>query len=148
MDQEMRDRLATVRAVQDRGAAHVPPVPAHVPAALLALVWGIGWWHLARRAWRAQPVVARAAALLAAGAVLAAGALMMDRIQRGSDAAVATRSEPLRALPVLGAEMGPAPLTGEVAHVIARQGAWAHVRFDGGREGWMAAEFLLPLGDD
>jgi len=148
MDREMRDRLATVRAVQDRGAARVPPVPVHVPAALLALVWCLGWWRLTRRAWRAQPIRARAAALLAAGALLAVGGFSMDRIQRGRDAAVASRSEPLRALPVLGAEMGPAPLAGEVAEVLARQGAWAQVRFDGGRQGWMAAEFLLPLGDD
>jgi len=72
----------------------------------------------------------------------------LDRTQRARDLTVVTRTEPLRALPVLGAEPGPAPLTGEVARVIERNGAWVHVELDGGRQGWIAAELLLPLDDD
>jgi hypothetical protein len=148
LDRPLRDRLALVRAVQDRGAARVPPVPVQLPPVLLLFIWLTGWVLLARRAWTARPIALRAAWLTAVCAVLLLGAAVLDDIQRAEDVAVILRPEPLRALPVLGAEMGAAPLTGEVARVLERKGAWAHVRLDGQRQGWIAAELLLPLGDD
>lgn len=148
LDRDLRDRLARVRAVQDRGLARVPPVPVQLAPLLLALAWAAGWGLLARRAWRRRPVALRAAWLTVACAVLLLGAARLDDIGRGTGLAVVMRPEPLRALPVLGADLGPAPLTGEVARVLRRQGAWAQVRLDGAREGWIAAELLLPLGDD
>jgi hypothetical protein len=145
---ELRDRLALVRAVQDRGAARVPPVPAQLPAVLLLLVWGAGWAMLARRAWSGRPVALRAAWLIVLGAIGFATSAWLDAAQRADHLVVVVRPEPLRALPVLGAEPGAAPLTGEVGRVIERQGAWAHLRLEGQRQGWIATELLLPLGSD
>ncbi len=148
LDRELRDRLALVRAVQDRGAARVPHVPVQLPPALLLLGWLAGWGLLARRAWTGRRVAPLGAWLFVGGALLLGAAAALDDLQRAPDAAVVARSEPLRALPVLGAEPGAAPLTGEVARVLQRRGAWAQVRLDGQRQGWIAAELLLPLGDD
>ncbi len=148
LDLQLRDRLALVRAVQDRGPARVPPVPLQLGALLLLVVWGTGWAVLAARAWRGRAILWRAAWLTLACAALLLGASWLDEIHRGAQYAVVTRPEPLRSLPVLGAERGVAPLTGEVARILRRQGAWAQVMLDGRREGWLAAEFLLPLGGD
>jgi len=148
LDRTLRDRLALTRAVQDRGPARVPPVPVQLGSLLALVVWLAGWTVLARRAWRGRPVAARAVGLVAAYTVLILAAAWLDDIDRGRRFAVITRPEPLRALPVLGADRGVAPLTGEVARILRRQGAWAQVRLDGNREGWIATEFLLPLGGD
>jgi len=148
LDGELRDRLALVRAVQDRGPARVPPLPVQLPPLLLALLWIGGWTLLARRAWRGARIALRAAWLAAAAAALLVASAWVDDIDRARMFAVVARPEPLRSLPVLGADPGPAPLTGEVARVLQRQGAWAQVRLEGERQGWIAAELLLPLGDD
>lgn len=148
LDGQLRDRLALVRAVQDRGDARVPQVPVQLPPVLLLTVWLTGWALLACRAWTGRPIAVRGAWLTVGGAAILLAAAWLDDIQRAGDVAVVVRPEPLRALPVLGAEPGAAPLTGEVARVLERQGAWAHVRLDGQRQGWIAGEILLPLGDD
>jgi hypothetical protein len=148
LDAELRDRLALVRAVQDRGMARVPPVPMQLLPFLLLVLWGGGWWVLARRVRAGAPIGRRAMWLVGVSAVIAVAGAALDRTQRARDLAVVTRTEPLRSLPVLGAEPGPAPLTGEVARVLERNGAWVHVELDGGRQGWIAAELMLPLGDD
>jgi hypothetical protein len=148
VDRSLRDRLARVRAVQDRGLALVPPVPVQLAPMLLLLAWGLGWGLLARRAWRRRPIALHAAWLVVACALILLGAAWLDDIQRGARLAVIVLPGPLRVLPALGADLGPVPLTGEVARVLHRQGAWVHVRLDGEREGWIAAELLLPLGDD
>ncbi len=148
LDRQLRDRLALVRAVQDRGAARVPHVPVQLPPILLLLTWLTGWAWLAQRAWTARPIALRGAWLTVVCAALLLTAALLDDLQRAADVAVVLRPEPLRALPVLGSELGAAPLSGEVARVLERQGAWAHVRLDGQRQGWIAAELLLPLGDD
>jgi hypothetical protein len=148
LDRQLRDRLALVRAVQDRAAARVPPVPVQLPPVMLLIAWLAGWGLLARRAWTGRPIALRGAWLTVGCAALLLAAAWLDDIQRAGDVAVVLRPEPLRALPVLGAELGAAPLTGEVARVLERRGAWTHVRLDGQRQGWIAGELLLPLGDD
>jgi len=148
LDRQSRDRLALARAVQDRGAARVPPVPVQLPPLLLLAVWLTGWTLLARRAWAGQAIALRSAWLTVGCAALLIGAAALDDLQRATDVAVVLRPEPLRALPVLGAELGAAPLTGEVARILERRGAWVHVQLDGQRQGWIAGELLLSLGDD
>jgi hypothetical protein len=148
LDLELRNRLALVRAVQDRGAARVPPVPVQLPPLLFAVLWGVGWWLLARRAWSGRAIARRSLWLVVVSVAVLAGAVVLDQVQRAADLAVVVRPEPLRTIPALGADQGPAPLTGEVAVVVERLGAWAHVRLDGRRQGWIASELLLPLGDD
>jgi hypothetical protein len=115
---------------------------------MLLIAWLAGWGLLARRAWTGRPIALRGAWLTVGCAALLLAAAWLDDIQRAGDVAVVLRPEPLRALPVLGAELGAAPLTGEVARVLERRGAWTHVRLDGQRQGWIAGELLLPLGDD
>ncbi|MBA4071902.1 MAG: hypothetical protein C0497_08725 [Gemmatimonas sp.] len=148
LDRQLRDRLSLARAVQNRGIARVPPVPVQLPPVLLLVAWLTGWAMLARRAWTGRPIARRGAWLTVGCALVLLAAAALDDLQRAADIAVVLRPEPLRALPVLGAEPGAAPLTGEVARILQRQGAWAHVRLDGQRQGWIAAELLLPLGDD
>jgi len=148
LDAELRDRLALVRAVQDRGIARVPAVPVQLLPFLLLVLWVGGWWLLAHRVRAGAPIGRRALWLVGASALVAGTGAVLDRTQRARDLCVVTRTEPLRALPVLGAEPGPAPLTGEVARVLDRNGAWVHVELEGSRQGWIAAELLLPLGDD
>jgi len=148
LDAELRDRLALVRAVQDRGIARVPAVPMQLLPFLLLVLWVGGWWLLAHRVRAGAPIGRRALWLVGVSAVVACTGAVLDRTQRARDLCVVTRTEPLRALPVLGAEPGPAPLTGEVARVLERSGAWVHVELEGSRQGWIAAELLLPLGDD
>ncbi len=148
LDTELRDRLALARAVQDRGPALVPPVPVQLMPVLLLLTWLAGWGLLARRAWARRPIALHAAWLTVSCAAMLVGAAWLDEIQTARQFGVIARSEPLRVLPVLGADLGSAPLTGEVARILQRQGAWVHVRLDGAREGWIASELLLPLGDD
>lgn len=148
LDTELRDRLALARAVQDRGPARVPPVPVQLMPVLLLLTWLVGWGLLARRAWARRPFALRSAWLTVSCAAMLVGAAWLDDIQTARQFAVIARSEPLRVLPVLGADLGSAPLTGEIARIVQRQGAWVHVRLDGAREGWIASELLLPLGDD
>jgi hypothetical protein len=81
------------------------------------------------------------------GASLAAGAggwALAARLRPDALAVVAAGST-LRGEPALDAEPGPRVDVTDVARVLARTGAWTHVRLDGGREGWIASDRLVPL---
>jgi len=61
---------------------------------------------------------------------------------------VLARPTLLAATPALGGERGAAAQRGEIARVLAREGAWTRVRLDGAREGWIDATSLIGLVDD
>ncbi|MFI5310275.1 MAG: hypothetical protein ACHQQ3_03510 [Gemmatimonadales bacterium] len=143
---ELRDRLALVRAPQDVGVARVPNLPARGPSALALLLWVLGWALVARQTWRRHPALPVAVLTLVVAGVLGASARVFEDRLEGRNLAVVTDPGPLRAVPSLGAEGGAAPIVGEVARVVRRQGVWTHVAFDGGRDGWIATERLAPLG--
>jgi hypothetical protein len=142
-----RDALARVGAPQDVGIAAVPPVPRDLPAAVALIAWMAAWLGLARaraRGHRARwAVVVLCAALVTGGS---AAALRWAIARPGL--VVVARPAPLRALPSLGGDGGAVPLTGEVARVVDRRGAWAQVRLDDGRAGWIPADRLLAITGD
>jgi hypothetical protein len=145
---DLRDRLARVRAPQDIGVARVPLMPPRAPSALALLLWIAGWAIVARMLLRNRRNTAMRfaiATLIVAGGGAAGARVFEDRIE-GRDLAVVIDPGPLRAMPALGADAGAIPLVGEVAHIVQRQGVWTHIELDGGRDGWIASERLAPLG--
>lgn len=145
--EDLRGRLALVRAPQDVGVARVPPIPPRAPSVLALLLWLAGWIVVARACWRRRPALRLAIATLVIAGCAATGARLFEDLLEGRGLAVVTDPAPLRTLPALGAEGGAVPLVGEVARVVRRQGVWTHVSLDGGRDGWIASERLAPLGD-
>lgn len=144
---DLRGRLARVRAPQDVGVARVPVLPPRAPSALALLLWLAGWAAVARLCWRRRPALRLAMVTLVVAGSAATGARLFENRLEGRGLAVVTDPAPLRALPALGSEGGAVPLVGEVARVVRRQGVWTHVSLDGGRDGWIASERLAPLGD-
>lgn len=147
LDDDLRRRLARVRAPQTRGVARVWPLPP-LPLALAgALLWTAGWgwaaWRTRRRrsAWRA-------AALVGPGLVLALLAVLAEWQARARDLVVLAHATPLRVLPALGAEPRSVPLVGEVVRVRERRGVWLRVELDARRDGWYPAERAYPLARD
>ncbi|MBX9929049.1 MAG: hypothetical protein K2X99_09070 [Gemmatimonadaceae bacterium] len=147
LDGALRDRLQRVGAPQDAGPAVVWPVPRSA-AVLLALGAWLALWTLVasrrarRRSLRVTLIVG--APLLA---LVTAGAVFIARAADGTGLAVVAQPAALRREPMLGAEGGSVPLTGEVARITARQGPWARITLPGDRTGWIALDALLPLGD-
>lgn len=144
---ELRGRLAKVRAPQDVGVALVPYVPRRLPSELALVLWLAGWGVVIRRCWQRRAALRLAIATLVVAGTAATGARMFEDRLEGRNLAVIVEPGPLRALPALGAEGEAVPVTGEVARVVQRQGVWTRISLDGGREGWIASERLAPLGD-
>ncbi len=143
---DLRDRLARVRAPQDIGVARVPPLPPRAPSALALLLWVAGWLAVARLRWRRRPALRLTVITLVVAGSAAVGARLFEDRLEGRNLVVVTDPGPLRALPALGAEGGAVPLAGEVARVVQRQGVWTRIALDGDRDGWIASERLAPLG--
>ncbi len=144
---DLRDRLARVRAPQDVGVAFVPAIAARAPSALALLLWIAGWIAVTRLCWLRRPALRLTIATLVVAGAAATGARLYEERVEGRDLAVVVDPGPLRALPSLGTEGGPVPMVGEVARVVQRQGVWTRVSLDGDREGWIASERLAPLGN-
>ena len=148
LDGETRSHLRRVRAPQESGVARIPAVPARAPSFLALLLWVVGWTVTARQSWRRRPAWRMATGTtLVAGAALA-GAYSLERRFEGVSLAVVTSSVPLRAVPALGAETRSTPMVGEITEILERRGAWAHIRLDGGRDGWIPFERIALLGRD
>lgn len=145
MADDLRGRLARVRAPQDVGVARVPAIPPRAPSALALLLWLAGWGIVARRCWRRRPVLRLVIATLVLAGSAGVGALLFEQRIGGRNLAVVTDPGPLRVLPALGAEGGAVPLVGEVARVVERRGVWTHIALDGDRDGWIASERVTPL---
>lgn len=144
---DVRQRLALLPTVQDGWIGGIPPVPPDAAALAGLLAWiAAGASVLVRTRPRVPRGIASLAWPAAAAAVglLAVSVHLSDRAL-ARDLAVVQGDGPLRAEPALGAEET-APLhLSDVARVVARQNAWARVRLDGDREGWVEADRLLAL---
>ena len=145
-DDDIRSRLARVRAPQDSGVARVPAVPVHLPALVTLIVWFAGWTLVARRRSRGRPSGLLPIVTLVVGAALLTATARWERTLLARDLVVIVVPGALRTLPALGAEHGPVPLAGETAQVDARQGVWSHVVLDESRAGWIPTEQLAALG--
>lgn len=143
---ELRDHLALVLAPQDSGYARVIELPRLVPSIVALLFWFVGWGLAARRSWRRKPVLlVSIATLVVAGSLGVAARLFEDSVE-GRQLGVVVEPAALKTLPALGAESGAVPITGEIARVDKREGAWAHIVLDGSREGWIPVERIAALG--
>jgi hypothetical protein len=140
LDEEMRDRLASVGADAGAGNDVVWPIPRRSLAWLALVVWFVAWIAVWRRRHTRVALAAAAVAAILAAASRAQHARLTD-----SHVAVVALPAPLRNLPALGAEAGPTPLTGELVRVMDRSGVWARVAASGGREGWIDGGRLLTL---
>ena len=148
LDADTRARLSRMRAPQETGVARVPPVPARLPSILALLLWVGAWSVTARQAWRRRPALrASLVTVVTAGGALW-GAWNVEQRLEGAGLVVITGAVPLRALPALGADSRATPMLGEVAEVLERRGAWAQVRLDGARDGWIPLERIASLGRD
>ncbi|MCX5755489.1 MAG: hypothetical protein NTX19_05125 [Gemmatimonadetes bacterium] len=148
LDGETRARLQRIRAPQESGLARVPPVPARLPSVLALVLWVAGWTAAARQAWGRRPAWRLVTATLLVGGAAVSGARTLERRLEGIGLAVVTSPAPLRAVPALGADTRATPMVGEITQVLERRGAWALLRLDGGRDGWIPVERISPLGRD
>jgi hypothetical protein len=146
---DVRDRLALVRASQDGWLAAPPRLGASLVADIALAGWLLACLVWAIAAARRRSSMARAASLLAlvacAGAVVAA---WLDEGAAAKHLAVVSPGAVLYASPALGAERLSSLDAGDVARIDAREGAWAEVQLDGDRDGWVEVERLTPIARD
>ena len=113
---------------------------------LMALCWIAACvaWHPTTR--RRLPWVVRWPVPLTVAAVVF-GLLSLATQQRllARGAAVVRADTSLRDDPAFGADQGPVVVTGEMVRVLNQSGAWDRVELDGGRQGWLPAQGLVPL---
>jgi tetratricopeptide (TPR) repeat protein len=147
---DMRERLDITAPAPASSPGAVPPIPP-LPVILIAsLLWAASWIALALRLRRREPLAGASIALTALGAAIVCGCAGFFLESRLSTAglSVARHDVPLRILPALGGERASVLHLGETVRVIARDGAWANVRVDRDRDGWVPGEALLPLAGD
>ncbi|OYV67054.1 MAG: hypothetical protein B7Z72_10255, partial [Gemmatimonadetes bacterium 21-71-4] len=143
---DVRSRLGLVHGIRAQSPGYAPPVPLNVAILLMALGWlaACAAWHPTVR--RRAPWSSGWAIPLAVGAALVGlGAISLQARLSARGVAVARMSAALSDDPAYGADRGPTVVIGEMVRVVGRQGAWSRVQLDGGREGWMANEQLVPL---
>jgi len=148
---DMRDRLALVRAPQDGWLA----APPRVSASLVANV-ALGCWLLACLTWAVGAVRrnrtggglrfgAPLTALAVAGALAAA---WLDETAAAKHLSVVSPGAVLYASPALVAERLSALDAGDVARINGREGAWVRVQLSGDRDGWVEVERLTSIARD
>jgi len=143
---DARGRLSLIHGVRMLSPGYVPPIPPDGLTLLLALCWlaACAAWHPAAlrrepRLARAAPAFALAAAVVGLAAIAANGRLVARNL------AVAQASTTLSDDPALGSDRGPTVVIGEIVRVLSQSGAWSRVQLDGGRQGWVPAQQLVPL---
>jgi hypothetical protein len=146
---DVRDRVEML-GTGSGGIGAVPPIPPLPLALTAALLWVGSWLFIAwcarsrRRGARLRP----GAALALLAVVLGAATAAVDRRLAARDLVVVAHDAPLHLLPALGSERRATARTGEIARVVEREGVWAHVIVDGGREGWTDGGSLYSLRRD
>ena len=143
---DARNRLGLVHGLRLSSPGYVPPIPIDALLLLLAACWlaAAVAWHpsfVRRRPWaRAWPgPCVAAAALLGLGAIALGGRLSARGV------AVVRTDTMLSADPAFGADQGSTVVTGEMVRVLTQHGAWSRVELDGGRQGWLPAQGLVPI---
>ena len=148
MSPDVRERLRLAPGTP-RVWHGVPPVSLTVLAATGASLWVTGFFLLAFARRQRHVLLSRSGTVLAvaAGLVLLAG-IRQSEIIDGRDAAVVLSAARLRAMPVLSSESGVEAQPGEVAKVLAHQGAWTRVELGDRRSGWVEAQRLQVLAPE
>ena len=150
---DLREHLLLLPAGAREGIAEVPLVPVTALGYAGMILWTIGWIALAycmwrRRAERAPIAVARNAALVAIllGAAGAGVSWWGAQQLRTDGLAVVVRPETMRAGPDSEADALGGAASGDIVRVKQRQQLWSRVLHADGREGWIPADKLTPLG--
>lgn len=142
---DLRGRLDALRLEPVGAAGYVPPVGV-APLALSALVvWLIAWVMAATRPRRGSATSALSVGGVAAAMLLVGLAIITDERLAADDAVVLRHAAGLSAAPAVGADERARIETGEVGEAGAHEGGWTHVRFDGGRAGWIPSSELRSI---
>jgi hypothetical protein len=146
LDDEARERLASVQLLGPRSAAYVPPLSPDLLAGAALGIWVIAWILLALPdAWRTGP----ARRLAGAGIVLALVAFVAlaevnERLE-ARDLGVLVHGRGLLESPAPDAPMRVPAGAGEAGRLGAREGGWVHLTLDATRAGWVPAGSVLPI---
>ena len=143
---DVRERVELAHALTWTSAGFVPPFSAAWLFELAAVLWCIAWGTAAYRARSREQWERRGLTTLCTVAVLIAiaGFGLADRMS-GRRLGVMRATASLRSDPELGGERGATAIIGEVVRVTGRQGAWARVVLDDGRDGWLESSALVSL---
>ena len=147
LDGDARERLAEVPGAVGGPVSDVPAVPPLGMPALALVLWVAGWSLVAWRALRGPRW-----SLPAGGGVAALGALALllayeaERRRATGSLAVVSERAAVHALAALVSDSIGVAGTGALARIVEERGAWARVRMDDGREGWVERARLVPLG--
>lgn len=147
---DVRERLDVLGASAGSGHGAVPAIPPIPLAVLAGLLWTGGWLAIAWRSARRTPagVSPLAAGAVAAALALGAATAVLDAQLAARDLGVAAREMPLRLIPALAAERTTTVRAGDVVRITERDGQWAHVVADGGRDGWAERAALYSIARD
>ena len=147
LDGDARERLSGVPGAVGGQVSDVPAVPPLGMPALALVLWVAGWSLVAWRALRGPRW-----SLPAGGGVAALGALALllayeaERRRATANLAVVSERAAVHALAALVSDSVGVAGTGALARITEERGAWARVRMDDGREGWVERARLVPLG--
>jgi hypothetical protein len=143
---DARSRLGLVHGVRPLSPGYAPPVPVNALLLLMSLCWlsACAAWHPALRR-RARWTGAWPVPLIVAAVAIGLVAVADGDALSGRGAAVVRASTSLHDDPALGADQGPVVVIGEMVRVLSQSGAWDRVELDGGRQGWLPAQGLVPL---
>ena len=146
LDDESRDRLASIQPLGLRAAAYVAPVgPDHVAAFVLA-AWMIAWLVLAlpetRRPKAARRIASGAIAVALVGLV---GLFELEAQLGARDLGVLVRSRALVETPSADAPALATAGSGEAGRLGARESGWVYLTIDAARAGWVPASAVMPI---
>ena len=146
LDDETRERLATIQAPLIGAPSYVPPLPADALALAALVLWTAAWLTLAVQAVRRTPLLRPVAggALAIAVVMLGAALELADRADVRGLGALRTSRTLLDAPNGDGAPLV-AATAGEVGSLGVREGAWVRLSLGGGRAGWLPVAAVLPL---
>ena len=146
LDGDLRALLGQLPGAGGGAVSGVAPVPPVATPALALVLWVAGWALLAWRALRGPRW-----SLAAGGGGIMLGAMAMlasfsaERRRSAAGLAVVAERSAVHALAALVSDSTAVLGRGEVARITEERGAWAHVRLDDGRAGWVERARLLPL---
>jgi len=146
LDDEARDRLASLQPLGPRAAAYVAPIaPDHV-AVFVLVAWIVAWLVLAlpasRRPRAARPIAGGAIAVALVGLV---GLFELESQLGATDLGVLVRSRALVETPSADAPALATAGSGEAGRLGAREAGWVYLTLDATRAGWVPASGVMPI---
>lgn len=143
---DVRDRLDLVHPIRLGMTGYVPPLPRDALALVALALWVFGWLATAApRRFRIDGMRTSATGAIVLGASLLLVALDVQDRAAARRLGVVRTTHDLVSAPALGSEADGSVSAGEMAEVQAREGAWTRVTLDGGREGWLPSDVVLPV---